>query len=380
MAKKFLYVVAAVIVLVIAVLVVLRIWAQELTALALVPSAEFAEQAPLAENAYADPAMWYSHPGMATNKDPARWQPAYAGERTGLPTPADTAPPRFAVFFIHPTSYLDRSHWNAPLGNKDAEDLVRVYLRGMASPFNHASAIWAPRYRQATMGAFLTDGPEGQQALDAAYRDVEQAFAAFLAATDAETPIVLAGHSQGALHLMRLLREQVAGKPLAARVAAAYAVGWPVSVTHDLPAMGLPACAASDQPGCVMSWSSFAEPADPAPVLESYAKSTGFDGVKRGDSPILCTNPLTGGAEAAAPASLNLGTLKPDGELSRGELVVGAVPARCDTRGLLLIGDPPEMGRYVLPGNNYHVYDIPLFWANLQADVSHRVNAWAAAR
>ena len=380
MAKKFLYFVAAVIVLVIAVLVVLRIWAQELTALALVPSTEFAEQAPLAENAYTDPAMWYSHPGLATDKDPARWQPANAGERSGLPTLADTAPPRFAVFFIHPTSYLDRSHWNAPLGNKDAEDLVRVYLRGMASPFNHASAIWVPRYRQAAMGAFLTDGPEGQQALDAAYRDVEQAFAAFLAATDAKTPIVVAGHSQGALHLMRLLREQVAGKPLAARVAAAYAVGWPVSATHDLPAMGLPACAASAQPSCVMSWSTFAEPADPASGLESYAKSTGFDGVKRGDSPILCTNPLTGGAEATAPASLNLGTLKPDGELSRGELVVGAVPTRCDTRGLLLIGEPPEMGRYVLPGNNYHVYDIPLFWANLQADVLQRVNAWTAAR
>ena len=89
---------------------------------------------------------------------------------------------------------------------------------------------------------------------------------------------------------------------------------------------------------------------------------------------------MYGGAEATAPASLNLGTLKPDGELSRGELVVGAVPARCDTRGLLLIGEPPEMGRYVLPGNNYHVYDIPLFWANLQADVLQRVNAWTAAR
>ncbi len=40
-----------------------------------------------------------------------------------------------------------------------------------------------------------------------------------------------------------------------------------------------------------------------------------------------------------------------------------AVAARCDERGLLLIGDPPELGPYVLPGNNYHVYDIPLFWA-----------------
>ena len=36
-------------------------------------------------------------------------------------------------------------------------------------------------------------------------------------------PIVLVGHSQGALHLMRLLKDRVAGTPLAGRVAAAIA-------------------------------------------------------------------------------------------------------------------------------------------------------------
>ena len=58
----------------------------------------------------------------------------------------------------------------------------------------------------------------------------------------------------------------------------------------------------------------------------------------------------------------------------------GAVSARCDASGLLLIGDPPELGPYVLPGNNYHVYDIPLFWANLRRDFGRRVGAWLAAR
>jgi len=78
-----------------------------------------------------------------------------------------------------------------------------------------------------------------------------------------------------------------------------------------------------------------------------------------------------------AEASGNLGTLVPGNDLSDGELVAGGVPARCDERGLLLIGDPPEMGSYVLPGNNYHVYDIPLFWANTQRDVGRRAEAWA---
>jgi hypothetical protein len=68
-----------------------------------------------------------------------------------------------------------------------------------------------------------------------------------------------------------------------------------------------------------------------------------------------------------------LGTLKPNGDLSAGELIKGAIPARCDRNGFLLIGDPPDMGPYRLPGNNYHVYDYPLFWANIRVDALGRL-------
>ncbi len=378
MARKFLYVVAAGIILVIAGGFALSIWSTELTRMALVPRGEFVEQQPFDQNAYLDPDMWYSRPGIGAG-DPSRWQPATKGVARTRPTA--TGPDQgYAVFFVHPTSFIDRSRWNAPLDDEEAQRIARLYLRGMASPFNQASEIWAPKYRQATFGAFLTDSPEAKAALEAAYADVKQAFAVFTASIDADTPIVLAGHSQGALHLLQLLREEVAGTGIAPRVAAIYAIGWPISVEHDLPALGFPACATGDQPGCIMSWSSFAEPADPSQVLESYRASVGFDGTVRGNSKILCTNPLTGGIGGIAVAEKNLGTLVPDDGMASGELVPGAVPARCDYNGLLLIGDPPEMGSAVLPGNNYHVYDIPLFWENLHQNVAGRVAAWKAAR
>lgn len=382
MARKFLYFVAFCIVLVIAGGLLLALFPAQLTKWATVPSVAFAPVKPLDANAYEDPALWYSRPGIGV-KDPARWQPAYANDRGVLPTPAEPPAPPFAVFFVHPTSYLNRASWNAPLdngGDPEAERIARIYLRGMASPFNAASEIWAPRYRQATMGAFLTDAPEGKQAIDAAYADVREAFRYFLTSVDAKTPIVLAGHSQGALHLKRLLAEDVRGTPVAERLVAAYVIGWPVSLQHDLPAIGFPACAAPDQAGCLLSWSSFAEPADPSLVLKAYGSTPALDGVAPGTSPMLCTNPLTGQFGGKAPASANLGTLVPEDSMEKGELVPGLVPARCDKRGLLLIGAPPEMGSYVLPGNNYHVYDLPLFWANTKADVIRRVEAWKAGR
>ena len=378
MARKFLYFIAFCVVLVIAVLVALRIWSKELTALAFVPGVEFVEQQPLDANAYQDPAMWFSRPGIGL-EDPARWQPARRREESSIPVPADgESVPAFATFFVHPTSYIDRAQWNAPLDDEQSQALARLYLRGMASPFNRANEIWAPKYRQATIGAFLTDSADSRKAIDAAYADVEQAWEFFLASTDEDTPIVLAGHSQGALHLLRLLHEDIAGKPIAARIAAVYIVGWPISIEHDLPALGFPACANFGQSGCIMSWSSYAEPADATAVMDTYSTSLGFDGQLRGDSVILCTNPLTGGIGGSAPATQNLGTLVPKDDLSNGELVGQAVPARCDERGLLLIGDPPQMGSAVLPGNNYHVYDIPLFWANIQQGVTERVRTWAA--
>lgn len=379
MARAFLYFIAFCIVAVIASAITFQMFRDEITAIALVPSTDFAEQDPLEINAYASPALWYAHPEMGTD-NPARWRPAIRGEAA----PASDQPGRstapFAVFFVHPTSYFDRSGWNAPAGDAEAERIARLYVRGLASPFNAAREIWAPRYRQATIGAFLTDAPEAQMALDVAYRDVAQAYSHFRKRLAADTAIVLVGHSQGALHLLRLLREEVATNGEAEQIAAVYAIGWPISIERDLPALPLPACTRARQSECILAWSSFAEPADPSSFLKRYSDSLGWDGEKRGQSAILCTNPLTGMTGGAAGMEQNLGTLVPQDDLASGELVPGAVPARCDARGLLLIGDPPKLGNYVLPGNNYHIYDIPLFWANTRADVTRRVEAWAAQR
>lgn len=366
MARKFLYFIVVLVILVITALVVLRIWSKELTSFAFVPRGAFEQLDPQPSGIYESRRMWIARPDFGAG-DPAQWRPAGIGNERG----------KAVVFFIHPTSYLARKYWNAPVDEPDSARRADFYVRGMATAFNGQAQVWAPRYRQAAFGAFLTDKVEGQQALDAAYMDVRQAFDAFLAAVPKDAPIVLAGHSQGSLHLMHLLKDRVAGTPLADRIVAAYPIGWPISITHDLPVMGLPGCNAPDQSGCVTTWSSFAEPADPAILIDAYRARPGLDGKAKGTDPVLCTNPLTGRMGGAAPASANLGTLRPSEKLDGGKIITKAVPARCDDgTGLLMIGDPPELGPFVLPGNNYHVYDIPLFWANLRADVARRTIAW----
>lgn len=365
MARKFLYVIAFLIALVIAGGMVYRIWGNDLIRWTFVPGKPYEAKAEVKPNVYDGAGMWLARPDIPNN--PALWTPAGYSPRT---TPGGAA-----IFFIHPTSYLSKDHWNAPLDNAEANDRAALFLRGQASALNEAGEIWAPRYRQATFGAFLTNAEDANRALSLAYADIQVAFEAFLRQIDADRPIVLAGHSQGALHLSHLLKDKVADKPIARRIVAAYVVGWPISRTNDLAAMGLPECARADQRGCILSWETFAEPADPALVIDRYDQSTGFDGKPRRGSPLVCTNPLTGTANASAPATANTGTLFPAADFATAAIEAGRVPARCGDRGFLLIGEGPDVGPYVLPGNNYHVYDYSLFWANVRADVARRVAA-----
>ena len=320
---------------------------------------------------YSQAATWLARPGLPS--DLSAWQPA------GLPPdPPDPPDPtaRAAIFYIHPTTYLERDRWNAPLEVGGATAVrTNLFVESQASAFNGAGQVWAPRYRQAAYGAFLLKSDDAQKALDFAYADVAAAFDEFVKQAG-DRPIILAGHSQGALHLERLLREKVAGKPIAKRVVAAYVVGWPISTTADLPALGLPGCAAADQSGCVVSWMTFREPANPDFILHEWAKTKGLNGEDRRQDDVLCVNPISGTQNGSAAPQENLGTLVPTADLRSATLQAGIVGAHCSDGLLLLDGIVPPLGPYVLPGNNYHVYDYALFWGSIRKDAERRLAAW----
>jgi hypothetical protein len=175
--------------------------------------------------------------------------------------------------------------------------------------------------------------------------------------------------------LSRLLVDRRAA--LKSRLVAAYVVGWPLSVTADLPGMGLEACTRLDQPACVLSWQSFRDPANASLVTDAWVGTRGPGGERRRED-MLCVNPLTGTKDGAADRSANKGTLVPDGDLAAATHAPGRVGARGDRGFLKIDGDIPNLGPYVLPGNNYHVYDYALFWGSIRADAERRLSAWRA--
>jgi len=314
---------------------------------------------------YTQAASWVARPGMAD--DPAQWLPDGVKQST-----AGNA----AIFYIHPTTYLESDRWNAPLhAGGDTAFRTNLFVQSQASALNGAGEIWAPYYRQAAYGAFLLDTKDAKEALDFAYQDVAAAFDQFLKEAG-DRPIILAGHSQGALHLERLLRDKVAGKPIARRIVAAYVVGWPIDTLSDLPALGLPGCKAPNETGCILSWLSFAEPANSGLIVDQWGKTKGLNGGDRREEDVLCVNPLTGTENGTAPPEDNPGTLVPTPDLTSATLDARAVGARCHQGLLIATGKIPPLGPYVLPGNNYHVYDYALFWGGIRRDAERRLAAW----
>ncbi len=357
--RRFLWAVAIFAMILIAGAITWRLASDRLLRWASTPTSAFADRPPPPPADYAEAAAWVARPDMPD--DPARFVPE--GYRIA-PRPAA------ATFYVPPTAFFGRDRWNAPLDDAPTAERLALFTRMQASVFNGVSAIWAPRYRQATLGAFFRPGPDADAALELAYGDVARAFEAFLAAQPAGRPLILAGHSQGSLHLLRLVAERVAGTPVAERVVAVYAVGWPVTEA-DLAGLGMGACATREQAGCLLSWQSFAADADLAAILAEFADARRFSGAPVGEAAMLCRNPLTGDAEAAGPEA-NLGALADDGLRPR------LAGARCGPRGLLLVDPPPrDFGRFVLPNGNFHAYDYSLFWANIRADAEARLGAFA---
>ena len=191
LARRFLWIVAGLIVLVLAGALAYRIFERDLMKAMLVPDVAF-EAVPMPPSAptYADAVMWIARPDIPNN--PANWVPE--GYAAGAEAQA-------SVFFIHPTSYLERKAWNASVDDPESQQRARLFVRSQASAFNSVGAIWAPKYRQATFGAFLTTQADAQKALDFAYQDVLAAFEEFLKQAPKDKPIFLAAHSQGSLHL-----------------------------------------------------------------------------------------------------------------------------------------------------------------------------------
>ncbi|RYY88070.1 MAG: DUF3089 domain-containing protein [Chitinophagaceae bacterium] len=265
------------------------------------------------------------------------------------------------IFFLHPTTFIGLSgaanaSMNDAATNRNTDRRPILY---QATIFNGLGRVFAPRYRQAHIRMFLQlRSPATAAAFDTAYSDLAAAFRYYLEHENRGRPIILAAHSQGSYHALRLLREFFDGTPLQKQLVCAYVVGWPIArdaFRH------LPFGTSPEQTGCVVGWQSFGE---------DYG---GFELKLQPTPPGFCVNPITWRADAT-----RAGAEDHQGALGRSfhTLYPAQVRARIDTvLGVLRVTVPPGLSLGIVSGN-LHVADFNLFWMDVRRNARLRIGEW----
>jgi hypothetical protein len=336
----------------------------------LVPSTSFDESPVPDAPDYAEPRAWAALPDVEDQADRLA-----AGETDAQATAA------VDVFYIHPTTYYSAASWNEPLDD-GTNDFTENTMRSQASAFNASARVYAPYYRQVTLGAYLTERTaDADQAFDLAYGDVRAAFETYLAQHNAGRPFIVASHSQGSGHGLRLVSEMVSDlaqdASLRDRFVAAYLIGAAIpgdALERTIP--GVPLCEAPDQTGCAIFYN----------TIEAGSRGRRFDSIRVwypggnqtvDDPSLLCVNAVTWAADGEESAlEDHLGAVQFEEE-GVPEPQPEIVTARCDD-GLLQIDLRDDDWSQL--GGDQHIHDYQLFYMNIRANALARADAFRDLR
>ena len=300
---------------------------------------------------YTDKNYWAAHPWKWDTSDSV---PAPLRDKSNNDSAVD-------VFFIHPTTLTSKKNKNSNALIDDASINIKTDFSPIlyqASAFNERSRVFAPRYRQAHLGNYFTeDTLRAKKAFDLAYLDIKKAFETYLTDYNNGRPIIIASHSQGTTHALRLLKEYFEGKELQKSLVCAYIIGMPVSNTYFIT---LKPCVDSLSTGCFVSW-------------RTYEK--GFEGsksVKNESFKAVVVNPLSWSLDSIRiPAILNSG-----GVLKNFNKVLPGVVDAQIYKNILWSSKPKFFGSFLLTTKNYHIADINFFYSNIRHNVNTRIDMY----
>ena len=200
--------------------------------------------------------------------------------------------PAVDCFYVYPTVSRDKGmNSDLELGGEE-----RLAVQAQFARFAGVCRTFAPAYRQMTLAsiAAASAGADVRAPGALAYSDVANAWRTYIEKHNNGRPFVLIGHSQGSIMLQELIKNEIEGKPVAARMVRAIIPGFNVLVPQGKTVGGTfkstPVCTQPRQTGCVMTWVSFRENNAPPPgAIFGYADKPGMT--------VACTNPARPGSD-----------------------------------------------------------------------------------
>ncbi len=262
------------------------------------------------------------------------------------------------VFFLHPTVYtmqLKDSNLNAEIDdaylNAKTDYSTILY---QASVFNQHARIYAPRFREAHISAYFSkDTLAALRAFDLAYEDVKAAFEYYLNYYNKDRPIIIASHSQGTTHALRLLKDYFENKPLQKQLVAAYLVGMAIPPNIFT---SLQMCEDPSQTGCVCGWRTFRKGFKPPYVIAEKDFSR-------------VTNPITWKTDNEyASRKMNSGSV-----LFKFNKVYKKTTDAQIHEGVIWVRRPKFPWSFLYSTQNYHAGDINLYYMDIKKNIDQRI-------
>lgn len=185
--------------------------------------------------------------------------------------------PGIDCFYIYPT--MD---WSPNPGNhEDLKDVLMPLsvIEAQAGRFSEVCRVFAPFYRQATLGSYLAESSVAEGIFKKAFLDVATSFEYYLRHWNNGRRMVIMGHSQGAQMASYLLHRYFDGfatvtsikgsertDELRARLVVALPIGFNVFTPRDGVKGGtfndIPLCTSPEETGCVIHYRSYSEGTD----------------------------------------------------------------------------------------------------------------------
>ena len=289
--------------------------------------------------------------------------PAYENTYYWISSPVKPEKP-VDVFYVYPTIFGGTGEMSMNL----SDELLRAKASKVAGEqggvYTESCNLFAPYYRQMALDVLAMSDDTLNKYIAIGYADVKKAFIYYLENLNDGRPFILAGHSQGTMILIELMKE-LFGKPeLMQKLVAAYLIGY--SVTPD------------DLGRC--PWMKIAENANDIGVIITY-NTQSQDAV---GSPVLlpgaqCVNPLNWTiSQDVASREMNLGAVFFSDAGAVDSIVPHFTDAWVDGQGALVAGipDPDLYSGGTFPRGVFHKYDYNFFYNNLKQNVENRVHAF----
>lgn len=324
-------------------------------------------------------------PSDSVPQTDAQGAPNYANAANWLAVPSENTK-SVDVFYLGDTTYSKPDSSSPDVGPIDDANMkqgAQVKFTTTGSVFEPIANVYAPYNRQldAQFKSTLPISQQLQLEAEIPTADAISAFEYYLENLNEGRPFILAGHSQGSNLIANILAGYMKEHPeLYERMIAAYVIGFSVTGDYLTDNPQLKFAQGPDDTGVIISYNT------EAPVMLAANPVTMPGGV--------AINPITWTtSETTAAASQSLGGIAVDPETGgaviddAGNLVKtehyadGTVNQE---RGVVICStaDPNQLapGNSALQAGIYHGFDYPLYYFDIQANASNRIQRYLANR